>query len=129
MAAAPRVPGTWDLLDHSRWGDVDLDLLPAEAVRRCRAAWRALGAEPRAMVHGDPGAANIRRSPAGVGFFDWDEARVDAAILDLADLPAALAGDLPPARLDAARHAAGAWEAANARMLEPAYARRRLADV
>lgn len=54
-----------------------------------------------------------------VGFLDWDEARVDDPWLDLADIP----GLEVPA---AAKAAVDAWEAANAWVMEPPYARRRL---
>lgn len=136
----PQRPGwaaTADLLTATAGGDVDLARMPAGAVARCRDAWRPLAAEPRAVVHGDPGAPNLRIGAGGeVGILDWDEARVDAAILDLAelpldrgDLPVDTSGPITPARLAAARRAADAWEAANGWTLEPAYARRRLAAV
>ncbi|MGH2584451.1 MAG: phosphotransferase, partial [Dehalococcoidia bacterium] len=86
----PQRPGfraTVDLLTHDHGGDVRLDLMPADAIRRCRAAWRTLIREPQSVVHGDPGAGNIRVSRQGAGIFDWDESRVDASILDLASLP------------------------------------------
>lgn len=72
----------------------------------------------------DPGPANIRITAAGVGLLDWDEARVDAVDLDLAELPGA---ELPRQRLDVVRAAATAWEAANGWTVEPSYARRQLA--
>ncbi len=75
------------------------------------------------MVHGDPGAANVRVSAAGIGLLDWDEARVDHPDLDLADLP------LPGSRDPVARAAVAAWEAAAGWRLEPDYARRRLAEL
>jgi Ser/Thr protein kinase RdoA (MazF antagonist) len=132
----PGFAGTRELLTADRGGDVRLDLMPPDAVATCRAVWRRLEGEPRSIVHGDPGAANIRLTRAGVGLLDWDEARVDAAILDLASLPLAAtrdplaaAGWLAPARLATARTAADAWEAANGWLPEPSYARRRLAHL
>jgi hypothetical protein len=77
-----------------------------------------------AVVHGDPGPANIRITASGVGLLDWDESRVDVTDLDLAELPGA---ELPPDRLAAVRAAATAWEAANGWTVEPSYARRQLA--
>ena len=126
----PQRPGfrsTRELLTEETGGDVRLDVMPADVVQRCRDAWRPLAGEPRSVVHGDPGAANIRISRAGVGLLDWDEARVDASLLDLAALPAAAALDLGRERLASARRALDAWEAANGWVVEPAYARRRLA--
>lgn len=123
----PQRPGfasASDLLAAERGGDVDLTRMPAGAVADCRRAWAALAGTPQAVVHGDPGADNIRVSPAGVGLLDWDEARVDHTDLDVAEVPGS---DLPADRLRAARLAATAWEAANGWLLEPAYARRQLA--
>lgn len=72
------------------------------------------------MVHGDPCAANIRVSGGRIGFLDWDEARVDHPWLDLADIPGLAVPPVAEAAIDA-------WEAANAWVMEPSYARRRLA--
>ena len=102
----------------------NLSVMPVEAVAACRQAWAALAGTPAAVVHGDPGPANIRVTDEGIGLLDWDEARVDATDLDLAELPGA---DLPADRLAVARTAATAWEAANGWTVEPSYARRQLA--
>jgi Ser/Thr protein kinase RdoA (MazF antagonist) len=123
----PQRPGaasTRDLLTEERGGDVDLAKMPGGAVAACRRAWAGLAGSAEAVVHGDPGPANIRITPAGVGLLDWDEARVDATDLDLAELPAA---GLPPHRLALVRAAATAWETANGWTVEPSYARRQLA--
>lgn len=120
----PGSASTRELLVADRGGDVDLSAMPAEAVAACRRAWAALAGAPEAVVHGDPGPANVRITEAGVGLLDWDEARVDASDLDLAELPGS---DLPPQRLAVARTAATAWEAANGWTVEPSYARRQLA--
>ena len=122
----PQRPGfasTRELLTAERGGDVDLSAMPAEAVAACRRTWARLDGRPVAVVHGDPGASNIRVSKDGPGLLDWDEARVDYTDLDLADLPGS---DLPPDRLAVARTAATAWEAANGWIVEPSYARRQL---
>ncbi len=123
----PQRPGfasTIDLLTAQRGGDVDLSAMPADAVGACRLAWTGLIGAPQAVVHGDPGPANIRISDSGAGLLDWDEARVDCVDLDLAELPGSY---LPPERLTIARTAATAWEAANGWIVEPSYARRQLA--
>lgn len=117
----PDFPGTRDLLTTDRGGDVDLTAMPPEAVKTCRTAWRALDGPPT-VVHGDPCAANIRVDGDRIGFLDWDEARVDHPWLDLADIPGM---DVPPA----AHAAVNAWEAANGWLVEPHYARRRLAQL
>lgn len=123
----PQRPGsasTQQLLTEQRGGDVDLTGMPADAVAECRRAWARLAGSAQTVVHGDPGAANIRISAAGVGLLDWDEARVDVSDLDFAELP--VAGPADGGRLDVVRAAATAWEAANGWTLEPAYARRQL---
>ena len=126
----PQRPGfrsTQALLVYEAGGDVRLDLMPRDAVEACRVAWRVLADEPQAVIHGDPGAGNIRVSSRGVGLIDWDEARVDACILDLASLPLDQLDSVEPHRLGQARRALDAWEAANGWVPEPEYARRRLA--
>ena len=138
-AGWPQRPGfasTEELLTAHRSGDADLSIMPPDAVADCRAAWRRLAGTPMAVVHGDPGPANIRMTGAGPGLLDWDEARVDYTDLDLADLPAsdsrsgdAPAAYLPPARLAAAHAAVRAWEAASGWRIEPSYARRQLAEL
>jgi Ser/Thr protein kinase RdoA (MazF antagonist) len=123
----PQRPGavsTRDLSTAQRGGDVDLGRMPVEAVAACRRAWAALAGSAEAVVHGDPGPANIRITAAGVGLLDWDEARVDVTDLDLAELPGS---DLHPQRLAVVRAAATAWETANGWTVEPSYARRQLA--
>ena len=123
----PQRPGfasTTELLTCDRGGDVDLSKMPADAVVACRQAWAALDGARQAVIHGDPGAANIRITSDGPGLLDWDEARVDCTDLDLAELPGQY---LPPERLTIARTAATAWEAANGWTVEPSYARRQLA--
>jgi Ser/Thr protein kinase RdoA (MazF antagonist) len=126
-AGWPQRPGfasTRELITADHGGDVDLSAMPTDAVAACRHAWTALAGGPEAVVHGDPGPANIRMSDAGVGMLDWDEARVDYTDLDLAELPAS---DLNPEQLQRAQIAATAWEAANGWVVEPSYARRQLA--
>ena len=127
----PGFAGAADLLTGTLGGDIDLDVMPAAAVAICRAAWAALPAGPSSVVHGDPGAANVRLWRGDGGMIDWDEARVDLPLFDLVTLPlpraeiARLAGQpLSAPALAAARRAALAWEVANGWIVEPAYARR-----
>lgn len=128
----PQRPGfcsTRDLLTQHAGGDVQLDAMPAEAVARCRQTWAAIADYPRSVVHGDPGASNLRIWGNRVGLVDWDEARVDISLLDCADLPEPVAGLGTPERTRALKRAANAWEAAAGWRLEPEYARRRLAQL
>jgi Ser/Thr protein kinase RdoA (MazF antagonist) len=125
----PRFAGTNELLAETKGGDIDLTAMPEDGIARCRAAWRAIRDEPRSIVHGDPGAQNLRLTGAGVGILDWDEARVDASVLDLAENPLAAELVRPPAHLRAVKAAATAWEAANGWLIEPDYARRKLAEL
>ncbi len=122
----PGFRSTQQLLFAPRGGDVDLERVPESAVDLCRAAWRALEGCARSVVHGDPGAGNIRISHHGVGFLDWDEARVDISLLDFADLPIETGEWIGGADVSAVRRAAHAWEGANGWLKEPDYARRRL---
>jgi Phosphotransferase enzyme family len=119
----PGFRSTRELLSADRGGDVDLTLMPPRAVAACRAAWAALPERTASVVHGDPGAGNIRIRDGTVGFLDWDESRVDNPLLDLTELPVPV---LPPGLdLDpVAKRAAEAWEAANGWQAEPDYARR-----
>ena len=124
----PGFRSTQELLTAERGADIRLDLMPRDVVDRCRAAWRGLAGEPTSVVHGDPGAPNLRLAGSAVGLLDWDEARVDVSLLDLADLPVDPPVVIDDRRLHLARRAANAWEAANSWFLEPRYARRRLAQ-
>lgn len=123
----PTFASTQELLSASGGGDVDLRAMPAEAVERCRDVWRGLAGEDTSAIHGDP-RGNVLITKDGVAFIDWDEARVDASILDLVDLPFS-AEFVDQERLAMGRRAASAWEAANAWILEPEYARRRLNEL
>lgn len=123
----PEFRSTRELLHEQSGGDVRLDLMPSSVVQRCRDAWRGIADEPQSLVHGDP-RGNALMTATRVAFIDWDEARVDASVLDLADLPIDPAG-ADPARLVAARRAAHAWEAAVFWLESPSYAERRFAEL
>lgn len=130
-AGWPQRPGfasSLDLLDRDRGGDVRLDLLPAAGAAACRAAWRPLQGQPLTVVHGDPGAGNFLLDGETAGIVDWDESRVDVPLLDLAWLPRDVAVEAPLPR-DLLETAALAWETATCWVAEPAYARRRLAEL
>ena len=117
-----------DLLSIDEGGDVDLTVMPPEAVKRCRAAWARLAACRIALVHGDPGKRNILVTDVGVVLVDWDESRVDVPLFDLAALPTDVA-PMDEHERWIATQAASAWEAAVSWRTEPDYARRQLAEV
>ncbi len=125
----PLFRSSLQLLEEPAGGDVDLDVMPEDVVRRVRDAWRAVADGPISVVHGDPGAGNIRRQGGRVGLIDWDEARVDVSLLDLAALPLDFVPVVGQGGLALARRAAIAWEVANGWVPEPAYAQRRLAEL
>ncbi|HEY9734282.1 MAG TPA: phosphotransferase [Drouetiella sp.] len=125
----PQRPG-WlssiDLLHSERGTRVDLSLMPAEGVARCRAAWARLVGRQTCVVHGNPNsAANVLMTADRVTLIDWDEAHVDVPDLDLV-LPhnaAGLTGDT----FDFASQASAAWEAAVC--WDDDYSIKRLAEV
>lgn len=123
----PQRPGfscSRHLLSHDRGGDVRLDRMPTGMVEQIRTAWAAVQHGEPSVVHGDPGAANIRMAHDRPVLLDWDEARVDVPWFDLAFLPAEVA---LPIGLDAGdvERAGIAWEAATCWTFEPEYARTR----
>jgi Ser/Thr protein kinase RdoA (MazF antagonist) len=123
----PTFASTQELLSQDAGGDVRLAEMPEEVVILCRDTWKQLADQPMSVVHGDP-RGNALITETGVAFIDWDEARVDASILDLIDLPF-FNDELEGRTRASARRAASAWEASNSWSLEPEYARRRLAEL
>lgn len=75
------------------------------------------------VVHIDDAISVARRSGRSAAPLDWDEARVDHAWFDLADIPGRPLGDI---NAPIAERAADAWETANGWQLEPGYATQRL---
>lgn len=114
-----------DLLHVDRGTRVDLTLMPAEGVARCRAAWARLVGRETCAVHGDANPRNILITADRVALIDWDEAHVDVPDLDL-ELPHN-AADLDPQAWDIAHQASAAWEAAVC--WEDDYSKQRLAEV
>ena len=110
----PQRPGwrsSTDLLHAETGTKIDLGAMPAEAVARCRAAWKRLLGRPTCVVHGDPNnPGNVRVTADRVALIDWDEAHVDVPDLDLV-LPHNAAG-LDDDAYDIAAQASAAWEAA-----------------
>ena len=87
-------------------------------------SFAAVADGPVSVIHGDPGAANIRIDGNGrVGLLDWDESRVDITWHDLSNLGVQVLDDRTQRRAERLSHA---WEAANGWTTEPGYAQRRL---
>jgi Ser/Thr protein kinase RdoA (MazF antagonist) len=127
----PQRPGfasSRELLTTVRGGDVRLDMMPAEAVRAVRAAWRPVLEGPECAIHADVGAGNILLDGDKVALLDWDEARVDVPWFDFAFLPDDVSVPSPTNR-QTLKTAGVAWEAATCWVVEPDYARRRLAEL
>lgn len=112
----PQRPGSRsaaELLTADLGADVDLGALPDTLRSVVRAAWSAFDPQGRCVVHGDAGGGNALLLPDGrCVLIDWDEARVDDPVFDLAD-----PDDPTQAR------AALAWEIATCWVTEPDYAR------
>jgi len=87
---------------------------------------------PTSVIHGDTHSGNVRIDSHGVvGLLDWDESRVDLAWHDLSNLgsPDNYLALLDPADDRRAKALSNAWEAANAWVIEPEYARQRLRNL
>ena len=115
-----------ELLRVDRGGDVDLTCMPEDLVSACREAWSRLASEPVSAVHGDLSEGNLLVTGAGdFALIDWDEARVDASVLDEIALggfnDAGVAAPFPRSEVLAALEA---WEVAASWVIEPVYARR-----
>lgn len=113
-----------ELMTERRGGDVDLEAMPADAVRLVRRAWEPVLGTTASAIHGDVGAGNVLIDDDNVALIDWDEARVDVALFDYAHLPRPI--PVPGGAERAVVIAAGvAWEAATCWEVEPDYARQR----
>ena len=131
MADTPQRPGflsAVDLLAADAGGLVDLGAMPDDAVKRCRGAWSRLEGRTRCVIHGDPAEDNVFIGPSGAVLIDWDEARVDVPLFDLAALPDEVC-PLPEDDRWIARQAASAWEAAITWRRDREYAEWRLSQV
>lgn len=102
-----------DLLIQTVSGDVDLEDMPKEIVKKCRDAWGKLSDATPCTIHADFGAENILvmdgQAPA---LIDWDECRVDTPVFDF---DADKGSEISKARL--------AWEIACCWEIEPRRAR------
>lgn len=102
-----------------RGADIDLPMLPPALAAECLDAWRTFDDVPIQAIHGDMNPSNLIWTADGVpALLDWDEARVDVALFDLAPL------SRPKVVSDAHRRAILAWEIACSWSIEPDHARR-----
>ena len=106
--------------------DADLDALPVAIAQQLLDVFAEFADAPISLIHGDLNPSNIRLGENYVALLDWDESRVDISWHDLSNLGCTV--------LDAETHAraerlSNAWEAVNAWIEEPEYARRRLAKL
>ena len=115
-----------ELLRVDRGGDVDLACMPEDLVSACRRVWSGLVSEPVSAVHGDLSEGNVLVTGTGdFALIDWDEARVDASILDEIALDGFDdEGVAAPSRRSEVLAALEAWEVAASWAIEPVYARR-----
>lgn len=100
-----------ELLTYEASGPVDLAQLPPAVVETCRGTWARLPHRTPSIVHGDPNPTNIRITNGTVCLLDWDEARLDHPLLDVAYLSPEASG-IDPADHHAGQQAFYAWEAA-----------------
>jgi len=116
-----------ELRQHQRSVDADISLLPDAERELILEIFDRFVDTPIAVIHGDPGASNIRIDDEDrVWLLDWDESRVDLCWLDLANLGLHVLDDDTHHQATILAHA---WEAINAWTAEPTYARRRLAEL
>jgi Ser/Thr protein kinase RdoA (MazF antagonist) len=115
------------LSPSSKSVDADLALLPDNIAQKVLSVFRMFTNERKSVVHGDPGASNLRLLADGrVGFLDWDESRVDVVLHDLSNLGVQV---LSEAKHQRAQFLSDAWETINAWTVEPEYARQRFANL
>ena len=91
--------------------------MPEPLAASCRAAWAPLVGRRQTAIHGDLHSANLMLDTEGRPvLIDWDEARRDSPLFDLASIATGPASPvLARARL--------AWEVAAGWRTEPTYAK------
>ncbi len=125
LAQRPGCMAVTELGRHDRSVDADLAALPDDVADEILAVFASVSDAPQATIHGDAGASNLRICADGtVGLLDLDESRLDVCWHDLSELGVQVLDDESHRR---ARRLSNAWEAANAWLVEPEYARDRLA--
>ena len=126
----PQRPGCVAVTELDRTAtsvDADMGALPEAVAVRTLAIFHGLRDAPHGVIHGDAGASNLRIQADGrVGLLDFDESRRDVLWHDLSELGVQVLADADHER---ARQLSNAWEAVNAWIDEPDYARERLAQL
>lgn len=114
-----------ELVRSDRSVDADLSVIPDEFIDELLDVFASVSDAPRSIIHGDAGSSNLRICSNGtVGLLDFDESRFDVCWHDLSELGVQVLDDDSHRR---AQRLSNAWEAANAWVVEPEYARERLA--
>lgn len=123
-------PGAAVVTELDRLGrsvDADLSAVPQDVADVVLEVFGSMTDVPVSLIHGDTGPSNILIDEGDdVWLLDWDESRVDLTWHDLSNLGVQI--------LDRAQHTRAvvlshAWEAVNAWVVEPDYARRRFAQL
>jgi Ser/Thr protein kinase RdoA (MazF antagonist) len=116
-----------ELSRNSRSVDAVLAEIPDHVIAELLGVFAQFSDIETSVIHGDPAPANIRmRLDGRVALIDWDESRVDLVYHDLSNLGVQILSDHEHTR---ALDLSDAWEAINAWVTEPEYARRRLAQL
>lgn len=125
MSQRPGCKAVTELAPGDTSVDADLGAIPAGIVEELLAVFASVHDAPQSLIHGDAGPSNLRICPDGVvGLLDFDESRIDVCWHDLSELGVRVLDDEVHHR---AQRLSNAWEAANAWVAEPDYARQRLA--
>lgn len=107
--------------------DADMSRVPTDVAADALGVFASFADEPTVVIHGDPAPSNLRITDDGrVGLLDWDESRRDVALHDLSNLGVQVLSDADHRR---AERLSDAWETVNAWVVEPDYARERLASL
>ena len=115
----------------SRSVDADMSQLPREVADELLGVFAEFAGIPTTAIHGDPSPSNLRiddnlSGVASVGLLDFDESRVDIPWHDLSNLGVRVLNEDDHSQ---ALRLSDAWEAANAWVAEPEYARSRLTSL
>lgn len=127
-AQRPGCSTVTELTASSRSADADVGALPPDIAEEILSVFSEFGDVATSAIHGDSAPSNFRidrsNGDVRVGLLDFDESRVDLRWHDFSNLGVQVLGDDDHRR---AQRLSDAWEAVNAWVVEPDYAKRRLA--